>query len=170
MTARAGTVYLLHFDRRYRHAGHYIGWAVNLNARLAAHRRGHGARLLQVVHAAGIGWQLARTWPGSRDRERQIKTQGGASRCCPLCGVVPRTGDLPRNADGSLSRTRTTDTQKQHAGVMTSAQQAAHTALRPKPKDDRAGKQRARQADITQWLTPEPQSQPSTPVPAGRWN
>lgn len=86
----AGTVYLLHFERRYKHAGHYIGWTSDLPARLADHAAGHGARLLAVIQAAGIGWTLARTWPGSRVRERQLKRQGGASRRCPLCGVRPR--------------------------------------------------------------------------------
>jgi hypothetical protein len=88
-----GTVYLLHFDRPYRHAKHYTGWAASsrsLKRRLAQHGRGDGARLLAVAHAAGIGWQLARTWPGDRTRERQIKRQGGASRYCPMCGVKPR--------------------------------------------------------------------------------
>jgi hypothetical protein len=87
----SGTVYLLHFDRPYKHAKHYLGWTPgDLAARLALHGTGQGARLLAVVHAAGIGWQLARTWPGGRRRERQLKIQGGASRCCPLCGVTPR--------------------------------------------------------------------------------
>jgi predicted GIY-YIG superfamily endonuclease len=86
-----GTVYLLHFDRPYEHAKHYIGWTDDLEARLGLHAKGQGARLLAVVKAAGIGWQLARTWTGDRHRERQIKNQGGASRCCPLCGVRPRT-------------------------------------------------------------------------------
>ena len=81
-----------------------------------------------MVREAGIGWQLARMWPGSRARERQIKRQGGHARHCPLCGVRPRA--LPRNRDGSLSRSRTTDTQKHAAGVMTAAQLAEHTALR----------------------------------------
>ena len=81
-----------------------------------------------MVRAAGIGWQLARLWPGGRARERQIKRQGGHARKCPLCGVKPRR--LPRNADGSLSRSRTTDAQKPAAGVMTAAQLAEHTALR----------------------------------------
>jgi predicted GIY-YIG superfamily endonuclease len=89
-----GLVYLLHFDRRYRHAGHYTGWTESsgsLTARLARHASGDGARLLAVVHEAGISWQVARTWPGSRARERQLKRQGGAARHCPLCGY-PRRG------------------------------------------------------------------------------
>jgi hypothetical protein len=96
-----GTVYLLDFDRPFGPGGgangrgtarHYTGWPADLDARLAAHARGHGARLLAVVHAAGIGWQLARTWPGGRALERQIKNQGGASRRCPMCGIRPRPG------------------------------------------------------------------------------
>ena len=90
-----GTVYLLHFDRPYKHARHYTGWTADLAARLAYHERGGGARLLAVVHAAGIGWRLARTWPGGRTRERQIKRQGGASRYCPICGVKPRPAPVP---------------------------------------------------------------------------
>ena len=128
MTARNGTVYLLHFDQPYRHARHYVGWALNVKRRLAEHEAGRGARLLAVVRAAGIGWQLARMWPGSRARERQIKRQGGHARHCPLCGVKPR--HLPVNANGSVSRSRTTDAQKAAAGLMTAAQLAEHTALR----------------------------------------
>jgi len=124
----AGTVYLLHFDQPYKHARHYVGWASNVKRRLAEHEAGRGARLLAVVRAAGIGWQLARLWPGSRARERQIKRQGGHARHCPLCGVTPQR--LPRNRDGSLSRSRTTDAQKAAAGVMTAAQRAGHSALR----------------------------------------
>jgi predicted GIY-YIG superfamily endonuclease len=123
-----GTVYLLHFDRPYRHARHYVGWASNVTRRLAEHEAGRGARLLTVVRAAGIGWQLARMWPGGRARERQIKRQGGHARHCPLCGVTPRR--LPVNGDGSLSRSRTTDAQELTAGVMTAAQLTEHTALR----------------------------------------
>jgi predicted GIY-YIG superfamily endonuclease len=88
-----GTVYLLHFDRPYQHARHYLGWTTDLNTRLAEHGSGRGARLLQVVTEAGIGWQLARTWTGvTRRRERQLKRQGGSARRCPACGIRPRTG------------------------------------------------------------------------------
>lgn len=85
-----GTVYLLHFDRPYKHARHYMGWAEDLQRRLDEHLAGRGARLTSVVMAHGIGWTLARTWPGTRARERQLKVMGGASRRCPLCGVRPR--------------------------------------------------------------------------------
>ncbi len=91
-----GTVYLLHFDRPYAHAAHYTGWATDLDARLADHSAGRGARLLAVIQAAGIGWTLARTWPATtRTRERALKRQGGASRRCPLCGSASGTRGAP---------------------------------------------------------------------------
>jgi len=34
------TVYLLHFDKRLKHAGHYMGVTDDLPARLARHRAG----------------------------------------------------------------------------------------------------------------------------------
>ena len=44
-----------------------------------------------------------------------------------------RDDGLPVNADGSLSRSRTTDEQKQAAGVMTDAQQREHNRLAKPP-------------------------------------
>ena len=91
-----GTVYLLHFDTPLGHAKHYTGWSANLAARLAEHAAGHGARLTEVVAAAGIGWTLARTWPNvTRAYERRLKNQGGAARRCPLCGITPRAPARP---------------------------------------------------------------------------
>ena len=84
------TVYLLHFDRPYQHAKHYLGSCQDLERRLTQHGKGRGARLLEVVHAVGIGWQLARTWCGGKQRERQLKKQGGASRLCPICKEARR--------------------------------------------------------------------------------
>lgn len=90
VAASEGVVYLLHFDRPYRHAAHYTGWTADLLRRLDEHTHGRGARLLTVITEAGIGFTLARTWPGSRSRERALKRQGGAARRCPLCGIRPR--------------------------------------------------------------------------------
>ena len=69
-------VYLLHFDRPYQHAKHYLDSCQDLERRLTQHGKGRGARLLEVVQAVGIGWQLARTWCGGKHRERQPKKTG----------------------------------------------------------------------------------------------
>jgi predicted GIY-YIG superfamily endonuclease len=91
-----GTVYLIHFDTPYRHARHYTGWTTNLDARLQAHRDGRGARLMEVITTAGITWQLARTWPGGRDRERAIKDRHDSPRLCPICVPHPRPAATSR--------------------------------------------------------------------------
>ena len=78
-------VYLLHFERPYRHARHYLGYAKNVDERLRAHRVGAGARLMEVVTEAGIGFTLARTWRGDRKLERRLKNQHNAPRLCPVC-------------------------------------------------------------------------------------
>ncbi len=82
-----GTVYLVCFDEPYRHARHYSGYAGPgmLAWRMAHHRAGSGSNLLRVVAEAGIGWQLVRTWPGTRADERRLKRRGGATRSCPRC-------------------------------------------------------------------------------------
>jgi hypothetical protein len=89
--AERGTTYLLHFDRRYKHAGHYTGWTRKpILVRLAEHLAGKGSVLTRAAVQAGIGIRLARTWPNTtRDREDSLKHQGGAKRLCPECGVKP---------------------------------------------------------------------------------
>jgi len=56
-----GTVYLIHFSEAYQHARHYLGFTDDLDARLEAHRSGHGARLMAVIQSAGITWRCVRT-------------------------------------------------------------------------------------------------------------
>jgi hypothetical protein len=173
MTAgRDGLVYLLHFGQPYvpypgapagACAGHYTGFAAGgplaLKRRLSQHGTAAGARLMLAVARAGINWELARTWPGTRALERRLKVQGGAARRCPLCGVTPRPGALPRTADGQVARSLTSDAQKDAAGLMTAAQLAAHTALRngavsgkpPRPAD-----RGPVPADADPWAAPLP--------------
>lgn len=87
----AGVVYLLHFDRRYKHAAHYLGSTTGpLADRLDAHRSGRGARLMEVVTNAGISFQLARVWRGGRTIERRLKNYGGAAQLCPFCRPFPK--------------------------------------------------------------------------------
>ena len=82
---RRPVVYLLHFERPYEHARHYVGWTDNLDARLAEHRAGRGARLMAAVAAAGIQFTVARTWRGDRTFERRIHRRHASPRICPLC-------------------------------------------------------------------------------------
>jgi hypothetical protein len=87
-----GTVYLIHFARPIGdlsnprgQARHCLGWAFDLERRLEAHRAGNGARLMEVVTERGIPWQVARTWPGDRELEKQLKRQKNSPRLCPIC-------------------------------------------------------------------------------------
>ena len=81
-----GKVYLLHFDKPYMHARHYLGWAKHLEQRLEHHRAGTGANLLKVITQHGINFEVARIWENEdRNFERRLKNQGGLSRHCPIC-------------------------------------------------------------------------------------
>jgi hypothetical protein len=92
----AVTIYLIHFSARYKHAGHYLGSAEILKARLAAHRSGNGSRLMAVIAEAGIDWSLARTWENAtREDEARLKCHQHNRRLCPLCNPqAERCGKL----------------------------------------------------------------------------
>lgn len=80
-------LYLLHFTPRYRHAGHYLGWALDIERRVGEHMRG-GAHASPLVRAAARDGRvgLVRVWVnGDRTLERRLKRQGGLSRHCPVC-------------------------------------------------------------------------------------
>ncbi len=82
------TVYLLHFHEKYKHAQHYIGYATQLKKRIQHHQNGTGARLLQVIQEAGIGWEVARIWPdGDRALERRLKRYHKSRQLCPICNA-----------------------------------------------------------------------------------
>jgi len=80
-------VYLLHFERKYQHAQHYLGWtSLLVEERMEQHRTGRGSRLMEVVTLSGIAFVLARTWGGGRAEERRLKNQKNApARLCPIC-------------------------------------------------------------------------------------
>jgi predicted GIY-YIG superfamily endonuclease len=85
-----GYVYLIHFDRPYVHARHYLGSAANFEARLEAHRHGNGARLMEVVKEAGITWHVSRIWQcespeQARLLEAKLKRQHSDLRLCNEC-------------------------------------------------------------------------------------
>jgi hypothetical protein len=86
-------LYLLHFDRPFRHAKHYLGYAVDVpavHARVDMHYAatvgdGKHHRLMQHVRAAGISFTLARVWPDATRADERRKKQRGHSRACPIC-------------------------------------------------------------------------------------
>ena len=92
MTGQPGVCYMLCFHRAYRHARHYVGWTEDLLDRLDAHAAGRGARLVEVITQAGIGFTLVRICEGTRRTERAIKNSGGAVRFCPACTPRPWNG------------------------------------------------------------------------------
>jgi predicted GIY-YIG superfamily endonuclease len=69
-------------------AGHYLGWADDMAARMAEHRAGRGARILAACVRQGIAFDVVRTWVGAdRSFERRLKRQHNAWRLCLRCGA-----------------------------------------------------------------------------------
>lgn len=94
-------IYELHFERPIspeHSCQHYLGWAPDegLDARLAEHAAGRGARLTQVALERGIRWVLARTWRGTRADERRLKQQKNGRRLCPVCAGGEPVIERPR--------------------------------------------------------------------------
>lgn len=91
MSARTGTVYLIHFDqgipnRPDREARHYMGFTSDLESRLSEHERGQGSKLMAEVGRRGIAWHVSRTWASvDRHFERRLKRRKNAPRECPTC-------------------------------------------------------------------------------------
>lgn len=89
-----GTVYLIHFERsigsgRRGQARHYLGYTSKpLQERLDRHRKGDGARLMQVISEKGIGWSVVRKWTGNRGLEKQLKARHNAPKLCPICKLA----------------------------------------------------------------------------------
>ncbi len=91
-----GTIYLLHFKQPFVGATvsdgrkvvtcqHYLGWTQELAGRLYHHAHGSGARLTAAVAKAGIQWDVARTWQGTRYDERRLHNYAASNRLCPIC-------------------------------------------------------------------------------------
>ena len=85
-----GVIYLLHFQRSYHHARHYLGYTDDLEARLASHRAGRGSPLVAAAVGDGIEFELAATWPGDRTEERRLHRYcNSPRRLCPICRREP---------------------------------------------------------------------------------
>ena len=82
---RNGWVYIIHFDEKFHHAGHYIGFALNVEGRLYYHKKGTGSKLLAALNRAGIGYKIVRVLAGDRNLERKLKNKKNTAALCPIC-------------------------------------------------------------------------------------
>jgi hypothetical protein len=84
---RVGTVYLLHFERPYYHARHYLGFTTRIKGRLSEHLRGDGSGLVRAVAQAGIEIFVARTWENVTPsfERRGHHCWLGRRHVCPIC-------------------------------------------------------------------------------------
>lgn len=79
-------VYLLCFDRPFKHARHYLGYSSNIAKRMERHAAGESTSFMRAVFEAGITFELVRVWHGKNQFfERRLKNRGGAKRLCPKC-------------------------------------------------------------------------------------
>jgi predicted GIY-YIG superfamily endonuclease len=86
MSRQKAHVYLIHFEHKYHHAGHYLGYSKHLWFRINTHRSNMGAKLLRAVNQAGIDWRVVRTWAvHSQELERKLKSLKNSPRLCPIC-------------------------------------------------------------------------------------
>ena len=81
-------VYLIHFDRPIspnHTCQHYLGFAHDLEQRIAQHRAGTGSRLCEVAKERGIGFDVVAVWSGDRTLERKLKNRKNAPCLCYKC-------------------------------------------------------------------------------------
>ena len=89
------TVYVLHFDPPYLHAGHYIGYTPDETAdrRVREHKEclAAGSPLVKAAVKAGCEVTLAHEFPlAGRDFEAWLKSRRDTSRWCSCCGNAAR--------------------------------------------------------------------------------
>ena len=95
-------LYLIHFSRPFKHAGHYRGYCEDgkLERRIAKHRSGRGAKLLKIIQEAGITWEVVATFEGDRKAERNLKKRP-IMAICPTCNpsLVKHDNAVPNSVD-----------------------------------------------------------------------
>ncbi len=69
-------VYLIHFETKLHHAGHYLGFSDALRLRIACHEHGNGAKLMTAVARNDIRWCVSKVWLDG-DRTLKITFQKG---------------------------------------------------------------------------------------------
>lgn len=89
-------LYVLHFDKPYKHARHYTGIALDVEKRIHEHETGQGARLMQVLKENNIGFKCSviGEFPGFSEahaEEKRLKTKvKKPDAYCPICKEIKK--------------------------------------------------------------------------------
>lgn len=84
-------VYILHFEKKFYHTQHYIGWTKGnsieaVQKRLKTHLSGKGSKIVRSVVASGIKIEVATIFiNGDRKLERKLKDKKNAKQFCSIC-------------------------------------------------------------------------------------
>lgn len=81
-------VYLIHFNKKFKHAKHYIGFCKDgrLKERMFHHKNGTGSKLMKAVSKAKINWKVVRVWDNEDGNfERKLKNMKNSKKLCPIC-------------------------------------------------------------------------------------
>jgi predicted GIY-YIG superfamily endonuclease len=117
-------LYLLHFDPRYRHAGHYLGYTQELPKRFGLHLQGKGSPLVKAAINNGSQIVLVRIWAEDGNAEQEIKRViGSRAKLCPLCN--PKAKDVMKSYKSVLVSFSTVEM------VRRAAHSVAQTLKRP---------------------------------------
>lgn len=94
-------VYVIHFDKPYKHAKHYTGIAKNVEARMKEHKGSYGSKLMAVLKKYNIGFKyniIAEypTYSEAKAEEKRLKTKvKQPKKYCPIC---KENKNCPHNA------------------------------------------------------------------------
>lgn len=84
-------VYVIHFDKPYKHAKHYTGIALDVEKRMKQYSKGQGSRLMKVLKEHNIGFKYKviveyGTYSEAHAEEKRLKTKvKKPQRYCPIC-------------------------------------------------------------------------------------
>lgn len=84
---KIGEVYIIHFDKKYKHCQHYIGFTtIGVKNRIAKHKAGNGAALLRALNTHGVSYNVSVIFPNvPQEFEFKLKSWKNSKKICPIC-------------------------------------------------------------------------------------
>lgn len=100
------SVYLIHLEKPFKHAKHYIGYTAleSVEDRVKRHKNNSGSHFLSVCNYECIDYKVVRTWnrmtiKDAKELERRIKKHSST----PLCPICNPDGYARRISKGKFS-------------------------------------------------------------------